>query len=76
VVCLLPSSCPTWQHDHRAGAGSHAGQQLFAGVLASSTCTSRRGAALQGHRTVVAADMEELPEGLAEDAAEHRETWT
>lgn len=30
----------------------------------------------QGHRTVVAADMEEMPEGLAEDAAQHRETWT
>lgn len=31
---------------------------------------------MQGHRTVVAADMRELPEGLAEDAAEHLETWT
>lgn len=44
--------------------------------LFQATSYQKASSHLQGHRTVVAADMEELPEGLAEDAAQHRETWT
>jgi hypothetical protein len=43
---------------------------------ACSARTRLSATVLQGHRTVIAADMEELPEGLVADAAEHREIWT
>ena len=45
-------------------------------MSACSSCARLGTVVLQGHRTLVAADMEELPEGLAADASEHRETWT
>ena len=61
--------------DGRLGAAFS--PQLFLwGMSACSSCARLGTVVLQGHRTLVAADMEELPEGLAADASEHRETWT